>query len=154
MPYLNIQIFMNLGHLISAQQTFSSPLDLLGEVTTVQAFPGFGECEELKRRCMETIGCKKVSTRANFHQTMTDTDNLVLRVQFLDAKTTLDRWKEEEELVKVEMIRTADYFRWMMDVWNQRTVYAQDGPRAHASSMRLIYANLEHKIRSKITEEK
>jgi hypothetical protein len=83
---------------------------------------------------------------------LTDTDDLVLRVQFLDAKTTLDRWKEEEELVKVEMIRTADYFKWMADVWNQRAIHAQaGGPRAHASSMRLIYANLERDIRLKIT---
>jgi hypothetical protein len=83
---------------------------------------------------------------------LTDTDDLVLRVQFLDAKTTLDRWKEEEELVKVEMIRTADYFRWMVGVWNQRAVHTQaGGPRAHASSMELIYANLERDIRSKIT---
>jgi hypothetical protein len=83
---------------------------------------------------------------------LTNTDDLVLRVQFLDAKTTLDRWREEEDLVKVEMIRTATYFRWMVDVWNQRTVHAQaGGPRAHASSMRLIYTNLESDIRSKIT---
>jgi hypothetical protein len=66
MLYLPIQIFLSLGHPISAQQTFSSSLDLLGEVTTVHVYPGFGECEESKLRCMGTIGYKRVSTKAEF----------------------------------------------------------------------------------------
>jgi hypothetical protein len=76
---------------------------------------------------------------------------LVLRVQFLDVKTTLDRWKEEVELVKMELVRTADYFRWMSGVWNRRALSSFiRGERAHASLMTLTYARLEEKVRARM----
>jgi hypothetical protein len=76
---------------------------------------------------------------------------VVLRVQFLDVKTTLDRWKEEVELVKMELIRTADYFLWMSGVWNRRALSSVTrGERAHASSMMLTFARLEEKVRTRI----
>jgi hypothetical protein len=76
---------------------------------------------------------------------------IVLRVQFLDVKSTLDRWKEEVELVKMELVRTADYFRWISGVWNRRALSSFiRGERAHASSMRLTFARLEDKVRTRI----
>ena len=41
----------------------------------------------------------------------------VLRVQFLNAKTTLDRWREEVELTVAELLHTTDYFKWVADFW-------------------------------------
>lgn len=76
----------------------------------------------------------------------------VLRVQFLDAKTTLDRWKEELILTVTELRRTADYFNWMSNFWARRVVKSRTrGERAHGSSMRVIFTELETKIRSKLT---
>lgn len=74
-----------------------------------------------------------------------------MRIQFLDVKTTLDRWKEEEVLVRVEMMRTADYFAWMAGFWGHCATHGvSQGSRAHASSMRLVFVNLEQKVRSKL----
>jgi hypothetical protein len=78
---------------------------------------------------------------------------LVLRVQFLDAKTTLDRWKEERELLNVEMLRTANYFRWMSVVWEQQAYASRTpGERAHACSMRLNFMELEQGVRNRIVQ--
>jgi hypothetical protein len=76
---------------------------------------------------------------------------LVLRVQFLDVKTTLDRWKEEVELIQVEIFRTAQYFRWMAYVWGHRGESSMiRGERAHAFSMRCLFTSLEKNIHDKI----
>jgi hypothetical protein len=76
---------------------------------------------------------------------------LVLRVQFLDVKTTLDRWKEEEELLRVEMVRTMEYFYWMARVWEHRAHSSQvPGERAHAFSMRVNFIGLGQKVRDRI----
>ena len=73
---------------------------------------------------------------------------IVLRVQFLDAKTTKDRWREEIDLTRIELIRTADYFKWAAEFWQQRMVLSRTrGERAHAASMGVLFVDLEHKIR-------
>jgi hypothetical protein len=75
----------------------------------------------------------------------------VLRVQFLDAKTTLDRWKEEVELTTAELLRTADYFKWVADFWGYRVRESRTrGERAHGSAMRVIFRDLERNARLRL----
>ena len=77
--------------------------------------------------------------------------NIVLRVQFLDAKTTLDRWREELDLTSAELRRTADYFKWMAEFWGHRVARSRThGERAHGSSMRVIFADLERNVRLRL----
>jgi len=75
----------------------------------------------------------------------------VLRVQFLDSKTTLERWKEEIELVMMEMDRTVSYFWWMGGLWHERATHAlSPGERAHSLSMRLLFQRLQQSIQQRI----
>ena len=75
----------------------------------------------------------------------------MLRTQFLDAKSTLDRWKEELELTGVELLRTADYFQWIAGFWAYRVAESHTrGERAHASSMTVIFLDLEQSVRLRL----
>jgi len=62
----------------------------------------------------------------------------------------LDRWKEEVELLEMELLRTAEYFHWMALTWGERGISATTpGERAHAFSMRLLFMGLEQKVWNK-----
>jgi hypothetical protein len=68
-------------------------------------------------------------------------------VQFLEAKTTYDRWKEEVQLIYAEAGRTRSYFAWMAGVWRQRaTLDPSPGARSHAISMAELYIELEGSV--------
>jgi hypothetical protein len=80
-----------------------------------------------------------------------DDTHLVLRVQYLDAKSTLNRWEEEVELVEVEMNRTMDYFGWMAQFWLERARQAETcGERAHGLSMRILFLGLRERIHERV----
>jgi hypothetical protein len=80
-----------------------------------------------------------------------DDTRLVLRVQYLDAKSTLNRWEEEVELVKVEMNRTMNYFDWMAQFWRGRAQQAETcGEQAHSLSMRILFIGLRERIHEKV----
>jgi hypothetical protein len=71
----------------------------------------------------------------------------VMRVQFLDVKTTLDRWKEEVQILETELIRTAQYFRWKSMVWHERARFTvEPGERAHAYLMVFTFTRLAERV--------
>ena len=48
------------------------------------------------------------------------------------------------ELTMAELLRTADYFKWVTDFWGYRVRESRtQGERAHASSMQVIFRDLE-----------
>ncbi|CAG7853416.1 SubName: Full=Uncharacterized protein {ECO:0000313/EMBL:CCA76143.1} [Serendipita indica DSM 11827] len=73
--------------------------------------------------------------------------NEFLRVRFLEAKVNHDRWKEECELVRVELGYTYRSFRHWQWEWIQKAQHSQvAGEVAHSHLMSHLYAMLAHEV--------
>lgn len=68
--------------------------------------------------------------------------SLVFRVNWLRAKARVDRWVEEEQLVKHEMEWTTIWFRNQAELWKERSERNDPNlPPGHKS-----YAAKQHKL--------
>lgn len=77
---------------------------------------------------------------------------LVLRVQFLEAKVNHDRWAEEVELVRQELLYTMATFDYLHKYWKQRSFDATPGAAAYAHRMANMYTSMAMQIAQKIPE--
>ncbi|CCA75643.1 hypothetical protein PIIN_09634 [Serendipita indica DSM 11827] len=71
----------------------------------------------------------------------------MLRVRYLEAKASHDRWSEELELTHAEITYTHKTFEFRCEEWLQRALNSEkQGERAHAYAMSSIYRRLADEI--------